>query len=483
MSSVKRKIALSTAFQFSGKIISTLLGLVSIAMITRHLGVDGYGQYATAITFVGIFSIVADMGLYIYVVREISKKAEQTEYIVSNVFTFRIVSAIVLLALAPLLAMFFPYGSAVQLAILISTLSFFFISLNQVLIGVFQREFDTKMVAVGEIVGRVVLIAALAPVIWWNLGLAAVIWALVISSATNFFLVLFSARRRMKIRLRFDLKFWKEILKVTWPIAISVVLNAIYFKLDTVFLSVMKSEHDVGLYGEAYKILEVLIAFPAMFAGLLMPLLSQSAFVDWPKFKSVISKGFDFLVMAALPIVVGGWVLAKPIVVFIGGPEFADAAPILQILVIATAMIFIGNLFANAVVAVNKQKQMVWMYLLTAVAAVIMYWVTIPIFSYFGAAWSTVATEALMALLAFLMVWKTSRALPSAKNFGRAILAAAVMAGILLVGASLWRWEVSWWKMVILLLAGLAGYAAILLGTGAVSRRDLQEIKGGELTE
>lgn len=476
MSSIKRKIAISTVFQFSGKIISTLLGLVSVAMITRHLGVEGYGQYATAITFVGIFSIVADMGLYIYVVREISQKAEQTEGIVSNVFTFRIISALALLALAPLSALFFPYGSAVQQAILISTLSFFFISLNQVLIGVFQRDFNTKMVAVGEIVGRAVLVVALALVVWWNLGLTAVIWALIFSSAVNFFLVFFSARRRIKIRLRFDWRFWKEILKVTWPIAISVVLNAVYFKLDMIFLSVMKSEYEVGLYGEAYKILEVLIAFPAMFAGLLMPLLSQNAYTNWPEFKKIIRRGFDFLIMVALPIVVAGGVLAQPIVVFVGGPEFVEAAPILRILVIATAMIFLGNLFTNAVVAVNRQKQMVWMYLLTSIAAVIMYRVTIPLFSYLGAAWSTVAVETLMALLAFLMVWKTSRATPSWLNFIKFVLAAAVMAGILIVGASWWNWDISWWKMLLLLIAGLAGYATILLSMGAVKKRDLKEI-------
>ena len=119
---------------------------------------------------------------------------------------------------------------------------------------------------------------------------------------------------------------------------------------------------------------------------------------------------------------VAGGVLAQPIVVFVGGPEFVEAAPILRILVIATAMIFLGNLFTNAVVAVNRQKQMVWMYLLTSIAAVIMYRVTIPLFSYLGAAWSTVAVETLMALLAFLMVWKTSRATPSWLNFIKFVL-------------------------------------------------------------
>ena len=180
--------------------------------------------------------------------------------------------------------------------------------------------------------------------------------------------------------------------------------------------------------------------------------------------------------MVALPIVVAGGVLAQPIVVFVGGPEFVEAAPILRILVIATAMIFLGNLFTNAVVAVNRQKQMVWMYLLTSIAAVIMYRVTIPLFSYLGAAWSTVAVETLMALLAFLMVWKTSRATPSWLNFIKFVLAAAVMAGILIVGASWWNWDISWWKMLLLLIAGLAGYATILLSMGAVKKRDLKEI-------
>ncbi len=476
MSSVKRKIAYSTFYQFGGKIISTALGLLSIALITRHLGVDGYGQYATAITFVGIFSIIADMGLYIYVVREISKEKADSDYIVSNVFTLRIVSAVTLLALAPIVALAFPYDHTVWLAILIFTLSFFFISLNQVLIGVFQRRFDTRIVAVGEIVGRFALIGALLMALWQGWGLLAIVGCVVVGSLVNFLVVFISARRHVAIKLRFDIAFWKEILKVTWPIAISVVLNVIYFKVDTIFLSVMKPERDVGLYGEAYKILEVLIAFPAMFAGLIMPLLSSSAFKDWDKFKRVIRKGFDFMAMAALPVLVIGIVLAKPIVVFIGGEEFAAAAPILQILVIATASIFIGNMFANGVVAVNKQRQMVWAYLATAALAVILDWLLIPKFTYIGAAWATVATEVLIAALSIWMVWKTSGALPSLRNVGKFLIAGAGMAGFLFLVGSWLEWQIPWWWLLLSMAGGLIIYAALLYGTGGLHKNDIREI-------
>ncbi len=476
MSSVKRKIAFSTLWQFSGKILSTALGLVSVALITRHLGADGYGQYATALSFVAIFSIIADMGLYIYLVREISQEKANSEHITNNVFTFRITSAAVLLGIAPIIALAFPYDNIIWFAILLSTLSYFFISLNQVLIGIFQRRFETKMVAVGEIVGRIVLVTAVIGAVLLDLGLIAIIISIILGSFANFLLVFFSARRHVKIKLAFDFPFWKQILKVTWPIAISIVLNVIYFKVDTIFLSVMKPERDVGLYGEAYKILEVLIAFPAMFAGLIMPLLSQSAFKDWDKFKQIIRKGFDVMTLIALPIVVAGVILAKPIVVFIGGPEFAEAAPILQILVIATASIFIGNLFANAVVALNKQRQMVWAYLATAALAIILNLLLIPQFTYIGAAWATVATELLIAGLSIWMVWKTSKVLPSLKIFGKVIIAAIAMGIICYLGIYFWGSTMVWWELLGTLIVSIIIYAGVAYTIGAVRKSDLQTI-------
>lgn len=473
---ITKKIAFSTAYQYGGKIVSTALGLFSIALITRYLGVEGYGQYATAMAFVGIFSIVADMGLYIYVVREISRDEAMSDRVVSNVFTFRIFSAGVLLALAPIFALLFPYNSQIWLAILLMTLSYFFISLNQVLIGIFQKRFDTKMVAVAEVIGRCALVGAVVVAIILNFGLQSIVLATVIGSFINFIIVFVSAKKHVKISLAFDFKLWREVLKVTWPIAISVVLNVIYFKIDTVFLSIMKTNRDVGLYSEAYKILEVLIAFPAIFAGLLMPLLSKSAFTDWDKFKRVIRKGFDFLILAGGAVVAVGFALAKPIVVIVGGEQFEPSARILQVLVFAVAAIFIGNLFANAVVAVDKQRKMVWAYLATAVISVIFYWLLIPKYSYMGAAWITVASEVLIMALAVWMVGKVSKAYPSIvsllKVFGASLAAymCIILGQKLLIGLD-WRLN-----FIIMFCAGILIYFSLAFLFGLIKRGTMKEI-------
>ena len=83
--------------------------------------------------------------------------------------------------------------------------------------------------------------------------------------------------------------------------------------MDTILLSLLASQEDVGIYNIAYKVLEFAIFFPAVFAGIVMPLLSKYAFTDREKFKDVFQKSFDILVMCATPFVAAGFILAPPI--------------------------------------------------------------------------------------------------------------------------------------------------------------------------
>ena len=49
------------------------IGLVSIAVLTRYLGPDDYGKYTLALMYMQLFGVLADVGIFTTVVREISK--------------------------------------------------------------------------------------------------------------------------------------------------------------------------------------------------------------------------------------------------------------------------------------------------------------------------------------------------------------------------------------------------------------------------
>ena len=84
MSSARRLVAANTAVQIAGKGVTLAIGLASIAIVTRYLGPDDYGRYTLALTYIQLFGVLADVGLFTIVVREISRRPERTERLVGN---------------------------------------------------------------------------------------------------------------------------------------------------------------------------------------------------------------------------------------------------------------------------------------------------------------------------------------------------------------------------------------------------------------
>ena len=467
--SLTRKIAHNTFYQVIGKGLATVLGILTVALMTRYLGQTGYGHYITVIAYLQFFGILVDMGLYILLLKKISEEQADESKVISNIFTLRLVTAVIFLGLAPLIVLLSPYPSIVKWGVLIASLSVLFITLNQLLIGIFQKKFKMNLVAYAEVAGKIVLLVFTFLAIKAGMNLLAILGAVVVGAFINFIITFCLARRFVTIRLQFDFYYWRQIIKESWPIAISIALNLIYFKADTVFLSIFKPAAEVGIYGAPYKILEVLITLPAMFAGLVTPLLTRAFSAnDQVKFRQVLSKSLNFMVMIALPMIVLTAFIATDVMVLIAGQDFAASGPVLQILIIAAASIFVGNLFGNAVVAVGQQKKMIKIYAVVAVVAVVGYLFFIPRYSYIGAAWMTVVSELLICFGSIWMVVRSTKVKLEIKTIGKTILAVGLTALVLHLLPN--------WNFLITLLLGGSIYMIVLYLFKGYSKEMILEI-------
>lgn len=430
--SLTQKIAKNTAWQMGGKILGLALSLVAAAITMRYLSTQGLGQYSTILAFLQIFGIVMDFGLYIVLIKKISTLNAETDKLVNNIFTLRVISGVIFLGLAPVIVLFFPYAPIVKIGVLLTTLFYLGISLNQLLSAIFQKFLATYWIALGEFFGKLALLLSTILFIYLQLNLLWIMLALVIGSLVNFGINFFASQKYFKLRLMFDFKIWKEILHEAWPIAISITFSLIYFKGDMVIMSLFRSEAEVGLYGAPYKILEVLVSFPAMFVGLVLPLLTaawqEKRLVD---FRKSLQKAFDFLMIFTLPMLIGGSVLAKPIILLVCGADFLASVPLMQILIWATAEIFLGTLFTYLVVAVDRQKQMIWGYGFVALSSIAAYFLLIPRWSYFAAAGITVYSELAVLLISFVLVWQATKVAPKFLTSFKSAAASLVMGGVL----------------------------------------------------
>lgn len=431
---VIKKIAYNTVFSAGARIIAVALSLFSLGIIARYLGKEGFGDYSLILSFLYVFNILADLGLYSLMTREISRPGADENKIASNIFTLRIVALFIFLALAVSLVWLFPYTERVKLGVVIASFGYLFLSASQVLMGIFQKYLKIDRAGLADIVGRLIQLGLVIIFIYFKLGLFWLLISLNISCIVNFVLNWIFAKKCLRFGLAFDFSFWKTIIKEALPIAASIVLTIVYFKFDTIFLSLgainRSSENpmaDVGVYNIAYKILEGLIFFPSMFVGLIMPILSRLAVSDKEQFKRVFQKIFDVLIIFIVPVVIGLLVLSLPIVVLIGGRDFVDSASVLKILSIAVGLIFFGNLFGSSIIALNKQKIGAYIYLSGMIFNIITNLIFIPKYSYFGAAWTTVATELLVTILMFWLIYKNIKYLPSLGVATKSLLAGLIM--------------------------------------------------------
>lgn len=437
MSTTASSVAKNSIIQFAGKMIGSVLAIFTLAIILRYLGQEGFGEYTTVITYVSIFSIMADLGLYLVITREISKPGACEEKLLSNAFTIKIIASIIILTLAFLISLLFPYSNIVKLGIIIASFSFFFVLLNQVLIGLFQKHFDMSKIAIGEVSGRLIWLAGAFLVVRLDLGLLWLLSTVVLSNFTNFLIVFLSSRKYVKIKLAFDKILWKKILKMAAPLALSVVFNLIYFKIAIIFLSVMKSEKDVGIYGAPFKVLESLIAFAAIFAGLLLPLLSRFYKENRGKFLNIFKKGTSVLIIFVVPMCIGTIFFAQEIMTLAGGDEFSGSANVLKILIFAVSAIFFSHIFGNTAIACHQQKKIMWIYLGIAILSIILNLILIPKFSYLGASIAVTISEISVSLAILVLIYIKAKISINFKTVLKSITSAL---GMLLVLYLLPNW-------------------------------------------
>jgi O-antigen/teichoic acid export membrane protein len=476
------KVAYNTIIQVASKIITTILGLLAVVIMTHYLGPAGFGEYTTIITFLSFFGIMADLGLTLVTVQMISPAGVNEHKILNNLFSLRLFSAVLFLGLAPFVVIFFPYSGSIKTGVAVTLFSFLFIALNQILVGLFQKNLRMDKVSIAETVGRIVLIAGVFIAARGDFGLLGMMWAIVAGSAINFILLFIFSLKYASWKLELDFSLWKEIAKKSWPLALTIIFNLLYLKTDTLILSIMKSQTEVGVYGAAYKVIDVLTMVPFMFAGVILPILT----LDWAKgdmdrFKRVLQKSFDLMVILAVPLVVGTQFLAGPVMDLVGGKGYEGSGVILRILIVAAGFVFLSSFLAHVIVAAGAQRKIIWAYFFTAITSVAGYLFFIPRFSYFGAAAVTIYSEAAITFFMVYYVLCYIKFFPRLSIFGKAFLAAAVMGISLLLIPSDYYGNVVF-LLLILPAASLIYFSALYL-LGGITQKDIKRLLNREIAE
>ncbi len=403
-----KKIFLNTFYQVAGKILTSFLGLLVTAIITRYFSKNTFGEYSLAFTIANFAFIFADFGLAALLIREIAAKRKDLFYIAES-FTFRLFLSVGILIVTNIAVQFLPYSQTVKIGVAIASFGSFFLLLSSIIWAVFQAELRFDKLTIAQVSTSIVNFILVVFALLSKLAMLDFIFFSSLSTAIGFLLSLRFLPYKGKL-LAVHIPSLKRIFLDVWPFGISLIVSTGYFKVDSLILSYYynpASSYDFSYYTIAYKAFEVMTVFGGFFVQALYPyickIIDTKHFVqDFFRYSiytcGIASIGFLLL-----------FVFAKPIIFVLGPTTYAPAIPSLQILSLGAAITVLGGYFSSIAAAANKQYRLLQFSVAAFILNVVINLFIIPRYSFIGASWITVLTQGFIMITSLYIVIKKLR--------------------------------------------------------------------------
>lgn len=422
---IKKQIAHNTLIQLTGKILSTLLGLMTVFVMTRSLGVEKFGWYVTAVGFLQFVGIFSDFGFIITTANMLAEPRFEQKKLLDTLFTWRLITAAVFQGGTPLLFLLFPYPIEIKIAVAIISVSFFAIGVSNVFTGYYQQQLKTYINTIGELVGRIILLGGVFMLSKLDANFLPMMALISLASTFN---AIYLYYKMPPVNISFDKEISRTIFAKIWPTALCVIFNSFYLQGDRVILPLYASSSDVAFYGASYRVLDIIIQMSALIMGVMTPLITYSwSRANLDEFRQRLQMSFDLVAIFLVPTMLGAIALSSKIMSFVGGNDFIGAGKILSYLSLAIFGICFGMVFGYTALAIDKQRQAVWVYLLDAILSVIGYFIFIPRFGIYGAAGVTIFSEFFAGFCLLCIVYYHSRFIPRLTALAKIIFASVVM--------------------------------------------------------
>ena len=406
-----------------------VLGIVSVKFVTTALSRELVGNYHTVYSYLQIFGILADFGLYAVAVRELAH-AKNRMLTFQTLFLLRACITVLSLALALALAFLLPAfrGTPLPLGILLGSLVPFFVLLSGVFRTLFQVEYRMHLIFIAEVLSKAV------PVILMGLFLLSPIRAS--SDVSHYFLFLFFGSAGSLLLFLMSLWFarglltvypglpkvyhpeiWAEfrrILRLAAPYGFVFLATTIYRQADVSLIALLRSDYDLqnASYGIALRIAEVAFLVPTLVMNSALPYLAN---LDPKSEERVLFLGHIFLALLTLGSIASlfAFFWARPLALLLAQPSYLSTAmqpgadTALRIFSIPMFLSMLITFSFYLLLLEHRWRALLTLTSLTAILSLLLNAILIPRYGFVGAGMTSVIAHLGLAIsLSALTIYK-----------------------------------------------------------------------------
>ena len=459
-----RRIVVNFASLMASQIIARLIQLAIFVLLARSLRKEDFGVFSFGFAFSLVFVIVADFGLSLLLVREISRDKKLASKYLSNSIIAKILFSIVTLIFAYLFLDIMNYSQEVKTVAYIMLLFSLLQSFTEVYFSIYRAFEKMHYDALIKVIRMVLLIGAVFYLIQNGYGIVAASMAFLITEIIVLLIAaLITYTKFVRVSFDFDYEFTKQLIKESSIFFFSVVFTTIYLYIDQIFISKFRDTTEVGVYSAAANIVIMLIFIPQMYVNSIFPVISRFYINSKESLKLAYEKSFKYMFVFGLSIAAGIYVLADKIILFLYGKEFSEAVIVLKILAGYSFLKFLNPVTGYTLIAINKQGTRLFGQASAAVINIVLNIIWIPIYGIVGAAMATLITEIIFFLMYSGFIYKY--------GFGFKFLAPFIYKPLIATGIMVFSLQFIG-NLFLAVIAGFLIYCAILLFLGIIDNED-----------
>ncbi|MBI4547240.1 MAG: flippase [Ignavibacteriae bacterium] len=438
-----------------------LLGFLAVTYLARTVGTANFGAINVGFTVLSYALMASSGGLNSFGTRSVAQGALPT--IVNDILSVRLITSSLSFGIVAFIAFYFVPNKLTATLIVLFNVSLF---VQAVLLEwYFQGREEMTMIGFSRVASAVLYLFLLLLVVQSAENLLWVALASVAGDTLAAAILYFTFKRKQSdFHFIFNLSRWKSLFIEAFPIGLGSMMAHFSVNLAPLALGILMTNSDVGIYSAASKLIFFLLMFDRVLSTLLLPASSRLHIYSPDQLSRVLSTAMKWIILIALPVCIGGTLLADTIVPLVYGRQYLPAVDIFRILIWYLLFTMLHTMYSIGLLAIGKEK----IYSKVMVISMMLYGGTIILgimfFGVAGAALGVMVSE-FVTLCLMRLEFERLVTLSLPEGTANVVAATLLMGVVLLVLPSI--------HIVLSILIGSTIYFVTLFATRAITFEEI----------
>lgn len=394
-----KKIVFNSGVQIIGRGIGLVFSVLLTSVLSRRLGVTGYGNYILITALINLLITTANWGTQIIGVRELSRTKKKGQ-LIGSLGLLRLYLSLATSVLAVIAIAALPAFTEIRTVSLYVVPIVFAANFSQLFNIIFQTKLRMDLKTIFQIIDQIVLFGLTVFLLNQGLKLSAPLIGILTAKLITSLLAYSKARKFVKEKIKVNKTILKKIALSSIPLGAQLTLFTAYDQaVDSYLIKSYLGADQVGFYGLAYKIYSNLVLPAYYLNSTILPILSSKN----KQSKKGLIIGLLLTIGGIIFVVPATFLFSRFIIQLIAGSSFSASSQILRILSLSLIFAYFNHLTGFYLIARDRQVDSLIISTIGLAWNLVFNLTFIPSYGIKAAAWITVSTEGLIAIFS---TWK-----------------------------------------------------------------------------